>query len=209
MNVGRSPVKHCLRRGSPGLSFLIFYIKRRGKSQACHPFVCLRLSHAHLSTNEQHSDIPTPDIYYASLPPILLRGVGWDIYISNAGIHCVTLMMIDSKLARFQTIIPKRIALAPITKCAFSYFCHIGRPLLPFVDGMVYSVVNAWAKLRAFFDNSNITPFFFRILRPSAVFRMSRARVQYLYLQGFAHQLSGLCFCASGFSRLAVSSVTS
>lgn len=182
MNVGRSPVKHCLRRGSPGLSFLIFYIKRRGKSQACHPFVCLRLSHAHLSTNEQHSDIPTPDIYYASLPPILLRGVGWDIYISNAGIHCVTLMMIDSKLARFQTIIPKRIALAPITKCAFSYFCHIGRPLLPFVDGMVYSVVNAWAKLRAFFDNSNITPLFFRILRPLAVFRMSRARVQYLYL---------------------------
>ena len=104
------------------------------------------------------------------------------IYISNAGIHCVTLMMIDSKLARFQTIIPKRIALAPITKCAFSYFCHIGRPLLPFVDGMVYSVVNAWAKLRAFFDNSNITPLFFRILRPVAVFRMSRARVQYLYL---------------------------
>ena len=33
------------------------------------------------------SDIPTPDIYYASLPPILLRGVGGDIYIPNAGIH--------------------------------------------------------------------------------------------------------------------------
>ena len=183
MNVGRRPVKHCLRRGSPGLSFLIFYIKRRGKSQACHPFVCLRLSHAHLSTNEQHSDIPTPDIYYASLPPILLRGVGWDIYISNAGIHCVTLMMIDSKLARFQTIIPKRIALAPITKCAFSYFCHIGRPLLPFVDGMVYSVVNAWAKLRAFFDNSNITPLFFSYSEAFSSFpNVTRARTIFIFI---------------------------
>ena len=125
---------------------------------------------------------PRPIYIMPRFLPFSWGGVGGDIYIPNAGIHWVALMMIDSKLARFQTIIPKRIALAPITKCAFSYFCHIGRPLLPFVDGMVYSVVNAWAKLRAFFDNSNITPFFFRILRPSAVFRMSRARVQYLYL---------------------------
>ena len=106
--------------------------------------------------------------------------------------------MIDSKLARFQTIIPKRIALAPITKCAFSYFCHIGRPLLPFVDGMVYSVVNAWAKLRAFFDNSNITPFFFRILRPSAVFRMSRARTLFIFI-GFCPSVVRSVFLCQWF----------